>query len=237
MRRWLITILIFLLAGALVNIAVAWGSAAVTPDPMKGLSGTIRFGSGKLDSGHQWVLTRYEGMAATRILSRCYVGFFHHDGDTHEPQTLLAAWGSIDTPKPPGPASDAGGRNCQELIDDARGWPVRSMCCSWGTSDFALCPRGRAPLPLVSGIRLPGPAAGSIYTLRALPLRIWVPGFTVNTIFHAAVLWLLRLGLLVLRRLNRLRRGLCPACAYPMGDAPVCTECGRELPNRARSAT
>jgi len=70
-----------------------------------------------------------------------------------------------------------------------------------------------------------------------LPLRpIW-PGFAVNTLSYAAILWLLICGPFVLRRLVRRRRGLCPACAYPMGDSATCTECGRELPSRARPAT
>ena len=72
---------------------------------------------------------------------------------------------------------------------------------------------------------------------RALPLRpIW-PGFAVNTLFYAVVLWLLIPGPFVLRRLIRIRRGLCPKCTYPMGESAVCSECGCELPNRARVAT
>ncbi len=66
-----------------------------------------------------------------------------------------------------------------------------------------------------------------------IPLRpIW-PGFAVNTIFNAAILWLLIPGPFVLRRLLRLKRGLCLKCAYPMGESSVCTECGCEL--RART--
>ena len=65
---------------------------------------------------------------------------------------------------------------------------------------------------------------------------IW-PGFPINTIFYATILWLVFLGLFALRRVLRRRRGLCPACAYPMGESPLCTECGRELPNRASPAT
>ena len=65
-----------------------------------------------------------------------------------------------------------------------------------------------------------------------LPLDpIW-PGFAVNTLFYAAVLWLLIPGPFVLRRFIRMKRGLCPKCAYPMGEAAVCTECGEELPSR-----
>ena len=77
----------------------------------------------------------------------------------------------------------------------------------------------------------------SVLAVRALPLQpIW-PGFIINTLLYAALLWLLIYGL-ALRRFLRLRRRLCPRCAYRMGESAVCTECGTELPERvARVAT
>ena len=72
---------------------------------------------------------------------------------------------------------------------------------------------------------------------RALPLRPIPGGFAVNTLFYAAVLWLLIPGPFVLRRFMRVRRGLCPACAYPRGESDVCSECGKALPGRAEVAT
>ena len=60
---------------------------------------------------------------------------------------------------------------------------------------------------------------------------LW-PGFAVNTLFYAAILWFLIRGPFALRRSLRLRRGLCPKCAYPMGESAVCTECGKTLPSR-----
>ncbi len=59
----------------------------------------------------------------------------------------------------------------------------------------------------------------------------------INTLLYTAVLWLLIPGPFVLRRLIRMKRGRCVKCAYPMGESAVCTECGRELPERARVAT
>ena len=44
-------------------------------------------------------------------------------------------------------------------------------------------------------------------------------------------------GLRALRRVLRVRRGLCPKCAYPMGESAVCSECGQALPKRLRPAT
>ena len=59
---------------------------------------------------------------------------------------------------------------------------------------------------------------------------IW-PGFALNTVFYAATLWLLICGPFALRRFLRVRRGLCPKCAYPRGESAVCTECGKPLPS------
>ncbi len=81
----------------------------------------------------------------------------------------------------------------------------------------------------------PTATLGYTWTLddgRLAPLRpIW-PGFAINTLFYATLLWLLAWGPFPLRRSLRLRRGLCPTCAYPMGESAVCTECGRLLPKR-----
>jgi hypothetical protein len=52
------------------------------------------------------------------------------------------------------------------------------------------------------------------------------PGFLINTVFYAAILWLLFLTPITARRIIRRRRGLCEKCAYPIGVSPICTECG-----------
>jgi hypothetical protein len=74
-----------------------------------------------------------------------------------------------------------------------------------------------------------------------VPTRpIW-PAFIFNTVFYALFIWPIIALLFAtpgavryLRFERRTRRGLCPACKYPMGDSVVCTECGRKLPRRER---
>jgi predicted amidophosphoribosyltransferase len=63
-------------------------------------------------------------------------------------------------------------------------------------------------------------------TLPLLP--IW-PGFAIDTLFYAAILWGLFAAPFALRRRRRIKRGLCPKCAYPVGESDVCTECGEPL--------
>jgi len=65
-----------------------------------------------------------------------------------------------------------------------------------------------------------GPLTGS-----ALPYHPMLIPFSINTLFYAAILW----APFVVRRWIRVRRGLCPACAYPRGESDVCSECGTAL--------
>ena len=62
--------------------------------------------------------------------------------------------------------------------------------------------------------------------MRFLPYAPLWPGFAINMVFYAAVLWLPFAGFRFARRRIRARRGQCPACAYPIGTSNVCTECG-----------
>ncbi len=67
------------------------------------------------------------------------------------------------------------------------------------------------------GTRLFGPTITAWYETHTIPRRA-------------------KAGPFALRRFLRVRRGLCPKCAYPMGESSVCTECGRALPKRARTS-
>ncbi|MEE9129392.1 MAG: hypothetical protein V3T84_05190 [Phycisphaerales bacterium] len=63
---------------------------------------------------------------------------------------------------------------------------------------------------------------------KVLPLRpIWL-GFAINTVFYAAILWLLTLGPFTARRHIRRKRGLCLKCGYDLRGAEheACPECG-----------
>ena len=59
-------------------------------------------------------------------------------------------------------------------------------------------------------------------------LPLW-PGFAINTVFYAAILWMLFASPFAMRRHRRIKRGLCPACAYPVGTSDKCSECGKPV--------
>jgi hypothetical protein len=68
---------------------------------------------------------------------------------------------------------------------------------------------------------------------------IW-PGFAINTIFYAAMLWMLWIAPGKIRRFIRVKRHRCPACGYQIDSAPgigpVCSECGAALPAAWRTS-
>jgi len=106
------------------------------------------------------------------------------------------------------PRVDGNGNTYDEVsVDMIAGWPTR--CMSHRISDE----------PLSDGWRL----ACRVRSVSCMP------GFAINTIFYAAILWLLFAAPLRFRRYRCIKRGLCPACAYPIGTNAVCTECGKPV--------
>ena len=166
MKRRLLIIAIFLLLGAVVNVAVAWGCALRLG----------RLGSPVLHRSDvaYWTFAYQENDSA----SSYYLKFLTQVG---------WPWSSVQLLGFPD--------NIFVVMDD---WAFR------GTRNFR--------------------SLGVIQYARPF----W-PGFAGNTIFYATLLWLLIAAPFALRRFLRLRRGLCPKCAYPMGESAVCTECGNQL--------
>lgn len=64
----------------------------------------------------------------------------------------------------------------------------------------------------------------------SVPMRPYWPGFAINTVFYAAVLWGLSVAPFTLRRRRRIKRGLCLKCGYDLRGSPptsdACPECG-----------
>jgi hypothetical protein len=108
----------------------------------------------------------------------------------------------------------------------AAGWPLLAVRSCNTYSSF---PRPSALTESFGEITLPswlGNRDGAPHTVPICP--IW-PGFAINTLFYAAIVWLLFAAPFALRRRRRIKRGLCPACAYPVGESAVCTECGKAV--------
>jgi hypothetical protein len=115
----------------------------------------------------------------------------------------------------------------------AAGWPMLSLA-AWSeaaSSDSRRLRESEEPASLRHW-DLPAPLkpdTWSPYSPRMYPCRPIPLGFAVNTVFYAAVLWLLLGGPFILRRWVRRRAGRCEKCGYPGGTSPTCTECGAAL--------
>ncbi len=189
MRRRLLTIAIFLLVGAMVNVGVAWGCAVIWPGYYAIYGGIDR----------DWPHGVPQGWPAPEVVNE-YRGF----GWAFE--TFFSA---PDTPR--------WSRGVYAYLSRA-GWPAVTLkALRWKDRGAGVDDGGWAwHINLDNG------------KVAALPLRpIW-PGFAVNSLFYAAILWLAIPGPFALRRLIRRRRGLCPACAYDLrhGEHEACPECG-----------
>ncbi len=223
MKRHLLIIAVCLLLGAVVNIAVAWG--CVERSELR----TVGWGFATPEEQEFWEnhlardgdmgvvrvsLHLDKGFGVTQRIVRCLRGDFP---DT-DMWSLYGASGKVRA-----------------------GWPLRSLHGEavevrgqWMRRGVIRSPRSQVPSAYIFK---PGVGVVPFMVLmdgwRDLPFRpIW-PSFLVNTLFYAALLWALIAGPFALRWLLRLRRGLCPKCAYPMGESSVCTECGGALAKRA----
>jgi hypothetical protein len=100
------------------------------------------------------------------------------------------------------------------------GWPFSSLRGWW-----ASLPDGSIRSDALWGKGLPEIKDRPLL----FPLRPVWPGFAVNALFYAAILWLLWSAPFAARRLVRRRRGRCIACGYDLRASAhdACPECGR----------
>jgi hypothetical protein len=222
----------FLVLGAIINVAVAWGSSL-----------WVRFD----DARWQEFGTNLADRAAGDFFARefMFVGRSHQIGGfriyTSFPTTIAnqippTTAAQVAREWMPFILSTRPAKDQRHLqFIDARGLPWPSMYCTiyrqWSigqrTSSFdadhtAIILRNATGNP-------PGKWNGVV--LPCMPL--W-SGFGLNTLVYAVVLWGFFAAPFALRRRMRIRRGLCPACAYPVGESEMCTECGAQLPSHSR---
>jgi hypothetical protein len=222
-RRTIFKVLILLAAGATLNVAVAWGLAYwPTPYDLFGDGEFVRrksVGPGVLDtyvsiSRGKYSLSQswhWPGISLIRWASE------------EEYQSVLPTWSRAKIGEPI--------LSFQTRLQDpivyaefASGWPMlalRSMQVTRMGEVIPIVRTGYWELPSWIPWGDPNNPRGD-----HMPFVPIVHGFAINTLFYAGVLWVLFAGPFALRRMIRRRRGQCPACAYPLGQSPVCTECG-----------
>jgi len=245
MKRRIFKFVLFLLLGAIINITVAWGCAIVLPHSSREEVAIAKpTSSDEAADWHKMVQLRaigcvvheyqYDLRGATKVQANGpnikYTLPRVCGNDTSEPIVRLftakiVPWSRL------GLVTDAG-RSLFIESELAAGWPEPAL---WGC--IAGVDRGSGVMVHMSSIGI-GASLKTDYGLsrptHCLPLRVLWPGFAINTIFYAAILWLLFAAPFQFRRYRRIKRGLCPSCAYPIGSSEVCTECGAAIPSPLR---
>ena len=221
-RRFALRVAAFLLLGAIVNVAVAWGFGILYYDGSRVDCFIEAEGERPSELAHVSVCIA-NPWPATRI--DCFKDFdpkgnFQRVADlTNE----IPYWARRHLNQRELKAHDE-----RYYAVYASGWPLRALSgqlrLAGMSSGYTLSPSALIVLP-------PPPLLRNDQS-RLIPLLpIW-PGFAINTLFYATILWLLFAGLGTVRRWRRCKRGLCPKCAYPQGTSEVCTECGEKIHRR-----
>ena len=201
MRGRAVTILLFLLIGAALNVAVAW-ACAIGYDPAR--HPTLFTDVASTEDLAWWSSRKpaeFPDMAVDiATLSRCGLSVR---------QVVASEEVDIDD-----------FRFCDTFGEMRAGWPMNCLEGSvWLHYDWA---RGFHKIPDAVLLTTGGSNA------RWLPVRPIGLGLAVNIVFFGIVLWLVVRGPFVLRACIRRRRGRCINCGYDLrGDlAAGCPECG-----------
>jgi hypothetical protein len=250
-HRVVLMLMLLLLGGAIVNIAVAWGlppyAPAATQQPVS------RYQPPPSGSQVGWDVFRHDSPFAVRVYAH-----FRGRGSLLPPsakQIELFPWWSdwshqLDTMSSAaatalaaGAVGDASRPIIAGQIFEACGWPMFSVQAQWDGRRASVdhTRRWRWGISRTAVVPMHPATRGVLLNeLKVLPFKpIW-PGFAINTLFYAAILWLLFAAPFALRRRRRIKHGLCAKCGYDLrgsparADSPLCPECGATVPSPLR---
>jgi hypothetical protein len=229
--RWVIVLLVL---GAIVNVAVAWAIVVWFNPAESDWTLTQRY----LPHDSEEQPAQWEHVQVETALGK------HYRATWAQRMSGPGDWMDRDPPPPPlpswvnvefGPIAGQGD-HVRTVRAQAIGWPLHSM---WSAAIHDVGYVGEVPgteVVSVYGIRVKrSTQTATTVTLpgwppvKLLPTRVLWLEFAINTVFYALGLWLIYWLPLTVQRRWRVRRGLCPGCAYPIGASAVCTECGTPI--------
>jgi hypothetical protein len=209
MKRCLAHLVVFGSLGVTATVAVAWGCAYWVEFRLSGQGLAPWCSTGWYLAGPTaFGSVRVEGISLARARS---LGLADEAFEQASRPGSPAVHGPFDRPPP---------RSTAVRALELRGWPLVSL---WSALDW---PPGGGQWQRSGALMVTNPWISGD---RALPYRVAWSGFVVDTVFFAAILWLLYQGARTARRLVRRARGLCGNCGYPTGLSAACTECGAPL--------
>jgi len=232
-RRVIPKVLPLLVACVVVNVAMAWLSAAI--DTAHGV--IWRAGATPPGSSWQAAMTPLGGHGPTlwkvdifETALTTTVGSYHGRGrgfTAHgsNPEAILPSWATQI-------AHPSGTYDPRHTLSDMRvlrahGWPCRCLYVRFEYEDQV------NPIRVEHGLQFRIAKPGKF---DQFPLHPIYSGFVVNSICYVAAVYLVFFAPFALRRMIRRRRGQCSACAYPIGTSGVCTECGVAVTPKAAPA-
>jgi hypothetical protein len=266
MKRWIWRALVFLLLGAVINVAVAWWCVVWVPASSPGKTSVAPAGLPIVpaDWGSPLVFEMHPGRGRTVFFVH-WLYYLAPDGGAikweRERAELAELQGHFEQVKKrlqegqelrqSGGDQDIGDlmaandsrrltrRAHCEIVVSRTGLPFEAM--EYITvSNSAQGPGvpSATGLPVAAeGLVLGPPDAAAATDQRRLPLRpIW-PGFTLNFLLYSMACAAMWSGARGMRSWWRLSRGLCVHCAYPTGPSPACTECGNPVKPRTAVPT
>lgn len=203
-RRIARRVVLFLILGAIVNVGVAWWGAAMMPFRNHSNHRPTGAGPWPIDVPEDWPPS-VDGIAN---------------------DWALVTWIMVAGEERHSTGHNRSAPNHHVNVFEA-GWPMRSLrtwtisAPPYETSDdrdhktrMGIDAAEIVPF-FQNRSRLPVP-------LQPIPL-----GFTLNTLFYASIFFFPSAGICKLKQHRRLRRGLCPHCAYDLAGITNCPECGR----------
>ncbi len=229
MKRRLTKLLLFLLLGAIINVAVAWGLSVL-------LIGRAELDMEYIEARDGSAFPEPFGVIRACGIECVYLGFHFELPGWLESKIDLQARPSLDWST----LRSGSLKKACRLVDAGvvgevgAGWPLKclgyrvrllepdnvdsAVAYDWG-------------LPVERGLNDPLDLPGKI-----LPLRpIWL-GFAINTVLYALIL-VVPLAPFTLRRFIRRKRGHCIKCGYDLRatSGGRCPECGWKHPRRQTS--
>ncbi len=245
--RRAVTALIFLVAGVIVSVVVAWVlPIALTPSPTKPPHATMAWGPAQDRKSEWWMVSVYNTFATdsqrwnwygTQAEATKWSDWYINWGHTQAAQdpkwgvgvTLsefsLSTWSAIhhndlerfDPALIPAGALTPPDR-CYTFWEMAQGWPLRCVRGTQLTADGAM-----AILPITDiGLYFRDPQRPMPY----IPIPL---GLLADTLIYAGVLASPFFLFARIKAVRRRRRGLCARCGYDrkgLADGTPCPECG-----------
>ena len=183
------TVIVWLLLGAIVNVAVAWTSAGIRDSvTCLGGHGIVGYASDGYDA---WLVAICPRSTATGVAFELIE--YKQRPDLPIVRELIPIWSGAQYPPSAVQVAEKRIIPSKSNVAIAHGWPA--MALQWSCTITLPNPvHAGSIVSAHNGIewrRSSIPTSHPLEGLHVLPLRpIW-PGFTLNTLFYAAILWLL----------------------------------------------